>query len=200
MGGEDRCEGRRERMPVLCGEEAVQGFTDPRKKDESRFPQIITPFLPLRHAMAIVSLKCPNCAGSVELDDSREFGFCQYCGNKIMIQQEINNIIVQSGSDTQAARIAKLINEHIMFGRINDAKKLLDDLSKLDGTHPELPLLTLKTIVATDFIAHKHVRLKTMSESKHYLDDYRTYSGRTVSFPEMLAGMGIPPPSKPAFL
>ena len=28
-------------------------------------------------------LKCPNCAGTLELDDRREFAFCQYCGTKI---------------------------------------------------------------------------------------------------------------------
>ena len=35
--------------------------------------------------MVIVSLTCPKCQGDIELDDSREFGFCQYCGNKIAL-------------------------------------------------------------------------------------------------------------------
>ncbi len=41
--------------------------------------------------MAIVALKCPHCGGDLQLDDSRQFGFCQYCGTKIMIQEQIVN-------------------------------------------------------------------------------------------------------------
>ena len=39
--------------------------------------------------MALVALKCPNCGGSLDLEDSREFAFCQFCGTKIMIQDEM---------------------------------------------------------------------------------------------------------------
>lgn len=34
--------------------------------------------------MGFVALKCPSCGGSFELDDSMEFGFCTYCGTKVM--------------------------------------------------------------------------------------------------------------------
>lgn len=39
--------------------------------------------------MALIALKCPNCGGSVELDDKREIGFCMYCGNKMIMQESI---------------------------------------------------------------------------------------------------------------
>ena len=29
--------------------------------------------------------QCPNCNAHISLDDSRDFGFCQYCGTKIML-------------------------------------------------------------------------------------------------------------------
>lgn len=29
--------------------------------------------------------QCPNCNAQISLDDSRDFGFCQYCGTKIML-------------------------------------------------------------------------------------------------------------------
>ena len=45
--------------------------------------------------MALVALKCPNCGGALDLDDSREFGFCQYCGTKIMIQEEKKKQLVE---------------------------------------------------------------------------------------------------------
>lgn len=43
--------------------------------------------------MYLIALKCPNCNGNVEFDSTREFGFCIYCGTKVMIQEEIANIV-----------------------------------------------------------------------------------------------------------
>ena len=34
--------------------------------------------------MGFTSVKCPSCGASVDLDDSREFGFCTYCGTKVV--------------------------------------------------------------------------------------------------------------------
>lgn len=42
--------------------------------------------------MKLVELKCPSCQASISLDDSREFGFCQYCGNKVLIHNENEHI------------------------------------------------------------------------------------------------------------
>lgn len=40
--------------------------------------------------MKMVSLKCPDCGANIELDSEREFGFCSYCGTKILINSEMN--------------------------------------------------------------------------------------------------------------
>lgn len=40
--------------------------------------------------MAIRALKCPSCGADITLDDSREFGFCSYCGTQIQIGERIN--------------------------------------------------------------------------------------------------------------
>lgn len=49
--------------------------------------------------MAVVALKCPSCDGKIEFDDSREFGFCSFCGTKVMIQDEIQKIkVIHTGS------------------------------------------------------------------------------------------------------
>ena len=34
--------------------------------------------------MGFISTNCPGCGSPIELDDSREFGFCQYCGTRIV--------------------------------------------------------------------------------------------------------------------
>ena len=33
--------------------------------------------------MGFVELKCPNCGAKIQLDNTREFGFCSYCGTKL---------------------------------------------------------------------------------------------------------------------
>lgn len=44
--------------------------------------------------MKIIKLTCPNCNANLDLDSEREFGFCQYCGTKVYIQEEPPNTVV----------------------------------------------------------------------------------------------------------
>lgn len=37
-----------------------------------------------RKEMAFVPMKCPSCGADISLDDSKEYGFCQFCGTRIM--------------------------------------------------------------------------------------------------------------------
>lgn len=53
--------------------------------------------------MAIKALFCPQCGGKVELDDSKEHGFCMFCGTKILVTQDIinyNNTIYNTTNQT----------------------------------------------------------------------------------------------------
>ena len=34
--------------------------------------------------MGITALKCPGCGANVEFDSNRDYGFCEYCGTKVM--------------------------------------------------------------------------------------------------------------------
>ncbi|CDA20716.1 ribosomal protein L7/L12 [Ruminococcus sp. CAG:488] len=38
--------------------------------------------------MGFIPMVCPQCGAQVQLDDSREFGFCSYCGTKI-VQEKV---------------------------------------------------------------------------------------------------------------
>ena len=43
--------------------------------------------------MGIVSLNCPNCGGKLQMDDSLEKGYCQYCGGEVIIKKDnITNV------------------------------------------------------------------------------------------------------------
>ena len=34
--------------------------------------------------MGLVAVKCPQCGADIQLDDTREFGYCSFCGTKVM--------------------------------------------------------------------------------------------------------------------
>ena len=44
--------------------------------------------------MSLVTMKCPSCGGMLELDDTKEFAFCVYCGTKVKIQDEKTRVEV----------------------------------------------------------------------------------------------------------
>lgn len=66
--------------------------------------------------MAIQNIKCPNCNGEVQLDDTRELGYCSYCGSTIQIKDEI----------------AKIRIEHTGKVEIDDSKRLANSLALAD--------------------------------------------------------------------
>ena len=39
--------------------------------------------------MAMKAMRCPQCGSDLELDDSKEFGFCSSCGTKIMLHETV---------------------------------------------------------------------------------------------------------------
>ena len=72
--------------------------------------------------MGFVALKCPSCGAEIELDDSRDFAFCTYCGTKLVRDKqiiehrgsvkinhddEINNLLIRARSLVNQNRIAE---------------------------------------------------------------------------------------------
>lgn len=51
--------------------------------------------------MSLVSVKCPNCGASIQLDDSRQEGFCSYCGSKVKVQEAISKIKIDKSGEIQ---------------------------------------------------------------------------------------------------
>ncbi len=75
--------------------------------------------------MALVALKCPHCAGNIELDETREFGFCMYCGSKVMIQKEVN-VFIDTTEKRQEANLMPIIRRSYQDGNISETLELID--------------------------------------------------------------------------
>ena len=57
--------------------------------------------------MAILAMKCPECHGDIELDDKKEFGFCMYCGTKIMVENKNKLVIDHSEEESKWIELAE---------------------------------------------------------------------------------------------
>ncbi len=88
--------------------------------------------------MAVVALKCPSCNGDIEFDDSREFGFCSFCGTKVMIQEEIQKIkVIHTGSvvvddSGKAANYLALASSALKNGNYGEAYDYYTKVLELD--------------------------------------------------------------------
>jgi len=79
----------------------------------------------------MITLKCPTCAADITLDETRDFGFCSYCGTKILFDKQIK--VSQSSEDKLNAEleiVKRLINARMWV----DAKAKLSDILK---EHPD---------------------------------------------------------------
>ena len=83
--------------------------------------------------MALLSLKCPNCAGDIQLDDSREFGFCMYCGSRVLITKDVNNIHVESSFEKQIQNLKALAKAHMASGKEAEAHRVVKQIIGLNG-------------------------------------------------------------------
>jgi DNA-directed RNA polymerase subunit RPC12/RpoP len=52
--------------------------------------------------MGFIALRCPSCGAEIELDESRDFAFCTYCGTKMVREKQTieHNVNIRINHDT----------------------------------------------------------------------------------------------------
>lgn len=85
--------------------------------------------------MPFVSVKCPSCGGDIELDDSREYGFCLYCGAKVMFKEAVQkvegNVIVEG-----IANFDKLVENAKTFHKLGNTEEEIKILLRILKEYP----------------------------------------------------------------
>ncbi|MBQ9557510.1 MAG: hypothetical protein IJU94_02785 [Clostridia bacterium] len=66
--------------------------------------------------MGIISLNCPNCGAQFNMDDSREFGYCNVCGSKVMIDR----MVVEHTGHVKIDSTDELNNLYVLARRARD--------------------------------------------------------------------------------
>ncbi|MBR2731136.1 MAG: tetratricopeptide repeat protein, partial [Clostridia bacterium] len=88
--------------------------------------------------MGFVRLYCPTCGAGIELDNSREYGFCQYCGTKV-VQDKI--VVEHRGSveidrSSEIRNLLILANELTSQNRIEEAESYYNRVLEYDVNNP----------------------------------------------------------------
>ena len=80
--------------------------------------------------MALKSLTCPSCGANLNLDDNREFGFCEYCGAKLHDTPGKNAVRVEE-IKLERAKVESKSKERMQEVRSDTIKKMLPFIQAL---------------------------------------------------------------------
>lgn len=149
--------------------------------------------------MSLIALKCPNCNGNLEFEDSREFGFCQYCGAKVLIQKDINNIhntfnsttIINDDHKEQHRRMLDAAKVALEEGSYSGALEIANHILAQDPTLSDAHLIVLEALALSDFSDKGYLPLADSDKIAKSYEKYHLYSRDSRSLQEILGSIGI---------
>ncbi len=132
--------------------------------------------------MAFISLKCPSCGADIELDNSREFGFCSYCGTKLVREKKI----VEHRGSVSIDRTNEIKNlllrgrEMYSAGRLADAEIYYNKVLDLDALNKEArdSLACISKTIDTDNVVIERLPSKFFRGGKMHL----IFNGKKIGF------------------
>jgi DNA-directed RNA polymerase subunit RPC12/RpoP len=121
--------------------------------------------------MALVALKCPNCGGTVQMEENMKDGFCVHCGTKIINEQNISGqVSIDKKSDI--VNHLKVAKEALTEQNLETATKLIENILLMD--YDCLDAWYMKALLSfKDKRAYDDLLIKT--ESKE-LNNYGIFS------------------------
>lgn len=81
--------------------------------------------------MALFAANCPSCGAALNLDDSKEFGYCSYCGCEVL--QEIKRVKVTIDTSKRSMNCRKLADQAFEAGNYLEAYKYYTKVLEYDG-------------------------------------------------------------------
>jgi len=153
--------------------------------------------------MSIIALKCPNCGGNLEFEDSREFGFCQFCGTKVMIREEINKTvnntvnnfnsttIISNDHNEQHKKMLAAAQKALNEENYTTAKKIAETVVAQDLTVADAYRIILLSVALKDFKQYGFVTVDSNPEIEDNFEKYHLYSDDPRTQTEILTDAGI---------
>ena len=87
----------------------------------------------MRCKMALIALKCPHCNGDIQFDAERNFGFCNYCGSKIM-RDDVLTANVNINNDQEVRSCIELAAEAFRRGDLDKCCEYVERARTLNNS------------------------------------------------------------------
>lgn len=131
--------------------------------------------------MALVGLSCPNCGGSIQMDNSQERGFCMYCGTSFLVKDEVQRVQIEHSGTVNLNLNRKEEAENLaIFGEQKfsekslftetDVKYIMENYVEksliLDMTNEKALALRTKLNNLTTVIQQKQTRINQNEQQK----------------------------------
>lgn len=91
--------------------------------------------------MRMIKLDCPSCGAELEVGDDRQLLFCQYCGHKILLDDESLNIRLafdnarEAGYEFERGRMEAQEHGSPVFETANKLKEMVEPAKRLEELH-----------------------------------------------------------------
>ena len=121
--------------------------------------------------MGFIALKCPSCGAEIQMDNSREFGFCQYCGTKIVQDKMVVEHKGRVGVDhsDEIKNLLMRANENFKMGNSDLAEQYYNRVLDMDFDNLiarqalQKIYKIIKELVKDCFLKNKYI-LNTLNE------------------------------------
>lgn len=109
--------------------------------------------------MAFITLKCPSCRADIQLDNSKEFGFCSFCGTKIIQDKQVVEHRIINNYENEISGFVALAERYYEKGEYNIAEVYYEKVIALDPKNviANEKLKQIDNIVQTENIFIKRV-------------------------------------------
>lgn len=135
--------------------------------------------------MAIVKLTCPKCNGNLSFDDNRKFGFCEFCGAKVMIQKEVINVNIKKDNTSTMAKLSALADQYLATGDYKSAMDIGEKMSKIEPTNAKAYHIMASVVILFEKQRGSFGKDNIAGCRKLY-SAYQKYSGDTKSFEQFV--------------
>ena len=117
--------------------------------------------------MGFIKLACPNCGAAIELSEDREYGFCSYCGTKVMqdkvVVEHRGKISLSGIADVQS--LLDRANLYIEDRRFDEAVQYCEKALDINPRNPEAYICKLMA----------QTRCKSIDETKNATKPLKFY-------------------------
>lgn len=92
--------------------------------------------------MGMIPVNCPNCGADIQLDDSREFGFCNYCGTKVIQEKVVveHRGSVQLDKKSEIDNYLKIIKRNAKKDDVHVIREYCKKILEIDAENVEANL------------------------------------------------------------